>query len=408
MSAQDPSETSTRSGWRVLQLRSLLSNNLTAVAAALIVLALVGGLFTYNTHVDPGTEVQTVQEASWTSTGEYTHQATVTRGTAVFENGTVLRNQPGYIETIAPTLNGTFQYTYDATAGGDVRAEVTTALVLRSVAEEANFEYWREEDLLTTETVEGLQPGDTATVPFSFNVTAVRQRIAAIQEQLGTTLGTTEITVESRVQLTGERNGQQVSQQRNYAMSVTTNEGTYNVDNDAVQHSGQQLGRETRTATYGTLRASIPPAVLVVALLACVVIGVARYRETLALSEVEQSWLSYCQDRSEFDEWISPGELSESSLPDRRVDLATLGGLVDLAIDSNRRVIEDDSRGLCAVLVEDVAYVYERPEKPSGEGDPLLLSGGVASTGAAGDADDMGDTANENRETDDDDETESE
>lgn len=388
----------------MLQLRSILARNLAAVVVALILLALVGGLYTYNTHVDPGTEVETVQESSWSSSGEYSHQAEVVRGTDVFENGTVLTDQPTYIETVAPVLDGTFTYGYQATDGGNLQADVDVVLVLRSVSDDG-FEFWREERTLATETADDVQPGETVRAPFSLNVTAISQRIAEVEDQLGTTPGTEEVAVESRVELTGQRNGQQVDQQRTYTLNVVPGDGFYSVENDGATTNGNERFRqETTTATYGPLRGTIPPLLLVVAVIAGLAIGAARYRGDLALSEAEQTWLSYCQDRAEFTEWISTGSLSEETLPDRRVELDSLGGLVDVAIDSNRRVVEDDDRGLFAVLVEDVAYVYEPPDSPSGDGEPLSLTGGVTAgdLGTDGESEDSDDAAAGEVETDDD------
>lgn len=381
-----------RSGWRVLQLRSLLSNNLAAVTVGLLLVVAIAGLFTYNTHVDPGTEVETVQESQWSSTAVYSHQAEVRQGTDVFEQGTVLREQSAYIEMIAPVLDGTFRYEYAASNGGDLRTDVEVVLVSRSVSEDG-FEFWRENRTLATQSEDGLQPGESVTASFSINVTELRQRIDDIEEQLGTTPGSPEVTVESRVQITGERNGRSVDQQRTYTMDVVPGDGIYNVENDdPAQQSGEQFREETTTATYGPLRSGLAPLLLAVALVAGLALAGAAYRDTLALSEAEHAWLSYCQDRAEFTEWISTGTLAEETLPDRRVELDSLGGLVDVGIDSNRRVVADDDRGLFAVLVEDVAYVYEPPDSPSGDGDPLSLTGGLTATGLgtdgeSGDAD---------------------
>lgn len=373
MSEQNSEPTLERSGWRLLQLRSLLAANLAVVAVGLVLLAFAGGLFTYNTHLDPGTEVETVQDSRWSSTGEYAHEATVRNGTAVFDRGAVLRDRPTYLETVAPILDGTFVYEYTASGGGDLRTDIEVALVLRSVSEDG-FEFWREERTLAARTADSLQSGEQMTVPFSMNVTALRERIATIENQLGTTPGTAEITVQSRVQIEGQRNGEVVEQRRNYTMNVLPGDGVYSVENDGPTERGnEQFRRETATASYGPLRSTIPPAVLVGAVLAAAGIGIARFRDRLALSSSEQAWLSYCQNRSEFDEWLSTGDLSSASLPDRRVEISTLGDLVDLAIDSNRRVIEGGTT--YAVLVEDVAYVYERPTPPGETPDPLSESG---------------------------------
>jgi len=387
MSARDSSPR--QSSWRVLQIRAVVSHNTAIVAGVLLIGALVGGVVTYNAHVDPGTEVQTVQESSWSSTGEYAHQATVREETAVFDRGAVLTNQPAYIETVAPVLNGTFSYRYEASGGGDLSADAAVVVVVRSVSENG-FEFWRQEQTLTTRGADSLQPGEQLTVPFSLNVTALSQEIARIESQLGTNPGATEIAVESRLALAGERNGRQVERENTYMMNVVRGDGTYSVSNTEPQENGNEQFRQVRTtASYGLLRGVLGPAAFLVALLGLVAVGAAVARGDLALSESEHQWLAYCMDRSEFDEWVSAGDLLAETKPERRVKMDSLNDLVDVAIDSNRRVIEDESRGLYAVLVEDVAYVYERPDPPAAPMEPLsLLGGGAAGRGRVDDAGD--------------------
>jgi hypothetical protein len=75
-----------------------------------------------------------------------------------------------------------------------------------------------------------------------------------------------------------------------------------------------------------------------------------------------------------YDEWVSAGSLPPSA-GERRVELATLGDLVDLAIDSNERVVHDETRELYGVLSGTTLYVYHDDSGDStgdsgGSGDP--------------------------------------
>jgi len=44
-----------------------------------------------------------------------------------------------------------------------------------------------------------------------------------------------------------------------------------------------------------------------------------------------------------------------------------LEGLVDVAIDTNKRVIKDEQLGVATVLDDDYAYMYVRPDSPAGD-----------------------------------------
>jgi hypothetical protein len=62
--------------------------------------------------------------------------------------------------------------------------------------------------------------------------------------------------------------------------------------------------------------------------------------------------------RDEFDDWITAASPPQEAFEAPRVEVDSLDGLVDLAIDTNRRVIEDADRGEYLVLGDGVIYTY--------------------------------------------------
>ncbi|WP_241989535.1 DUF5305 family protein, partial [Halorubrum sp. SP9] len=44
-----------------------------------------------------------------------------------------------------------------------------------------------------------------------------------------------------------------------------------------------------------------------------------------------------------------------------------LEGLVDVAIDTNKRVIKDEQLGVCTVLDGEFAYLYVQPDSPASD-----------------------------------------
>ena len=347
-----------------VRIRRFLSDAFVYLVLVFVALALVGGYVTYGTHVDPGTEVETFEESSWSSTAEYSHHAVVQRETDVFEEGTVLENRPAYLVSIAPVLEGTHEYDYRATGGGDVTVTVEQTRVLRSVGDDGEFEYWREEEHLTTETEESVEPDEAVAVPFSVNVTEASVRVDEIEAQLDGTPGTTEILVESRLHLDGERNGQPVDETVVHEMGIDDQGDVYSVETEQLTDSGQQMGQEEVTATYGPLRTIGSPLLLVVSLVGLLGLAVGHWQQRLEVTEDEREWLAYRKSVDEFEEWVSTGSLSEDALARTTIQVENLEDLVDVAIDSNRRVIRDRSRDLCAVLLEDTVYTFEPPGQP--------------------------------------------
>jgi hypothetical protein len=340
----------------------LLSEYFVVLVVALLALTLVGAYLAYPPHVDPGTEVETVEDARWSSTGQYSHQATVQRDTEVFEVGTVLRNRGSYFERVTPVLNGSFFYRYEATDGGDLQANTTLLLVLRSVGDEGEQVYWRLAEPVGSTSATSLSPGDTVRASFSTNVSAMTDRLSAVDEQLGGTPGTKELVLQSQVNLSGTRNGEVVDRQRVYEMRVDSQGNVYSVENAGPQtDSGVLTSEKIVTASYGPLRSVGGPLLALLSLLGCLALAVGRYRGAFAVTDADRTWLDYTESRREFEEWITTGRLPEEMLSAPRVPVDSLSGLVDVAIDSNRRVLEDRDRGLCGVFVDEVLYVYEIP-----------------------------------------------
>lgn len=349
-----------------IRVRSFVSGNIAIVIAVLIIGAMFGGYIIYNTHVEPGTETERYEESSWSSTSQFSHSAVVVEETDVFGKGQVLENRASYFTQISPVMNGTFRYEYQASNSGDVDVTTDLSLVLRSTGEgddEETIEYWRTDESLYSNTTEAITPGETVEVPFSVNVSAANQRVSAIEEQIGTTPGETEILVVADLRLSGDRNEIAVETTERYEASIDVSDNVYSVSN-AGPHtdSDQTFGERTVEATYGPLRSYGGPLVLLGSLLGLLALAVSRWQGRLAISDDEREWLRYQSTRDEFDEWITRARIPDDALQVSEIPVETLEGLVDIAIDSNRRVIEDNSRGACLVLLENRVYRYEIPE----------------------------------------------
>ncbi|MXR50750.1 hypothetical protein GRX03_03905 [Halovenus sp. WSH3] len=377
------------------QLRLRLHDNTTAFVVALTVLVLAGGAVTYSTHISPGTEIEQRETATWSSTAMYTHEATVQTETPVFTENQTLSDRSVYLRSVAPELDGRFVYGYQASESGTLSANATVTLVTRSVNEEV--ELWREERQLATGVEQSLGPGEEFVVPFTINMTEQQQRVASIENQLGGTPGETEFTVRTRLTLTGERNGAPVEQTSTYTFSIDTNGQTYSVTGATPERAdGEQTEQYRVTASYGPIRSVGGPVLLAGSLLCLVGFAVLHLTGSLALSDVEREWLAFRSDAQTFDEWITRGTLSVDETVTRRIDVDSLEGLVDVAIDSNRRVILDESRGLFVVLLEETVYQYDPPSFP---GDGQLAAPGTPTSTAPDDRADGPDEDNDNEAT---------
>lgn len=364
---------------RRVRLRSLLDESLTSVIVVALVVALAGGYLTMGAYGETETRTEVQQTTTWESSGSFVHSATVVNDTAVFEEGERLRNRSVYFRELTPRLDGAFVYTYTARDGGNLTSSATTKLVYRSVADSENgesTEYWRLDSELENRTT-SLSSGDRLRVPFSVNVTAAAQRLDEIDAQFGGTPGTKELYLETELTLSGTRNGEPVDRTRTYQLPISLTSDVYEVGTDGpVVDSGNQTHRVTEPVQPEPMQSYGGPLLLVLGLVTAAVCAGGRYTGRLSVSEAEREWLSYRNARNEFDDWISSVHIPETEVPDSTVDVESLEDLVDIAIDTDGRVLEAKDRDSFLLFGENRTYAY-RPPSPSPSG---ALSSGDRST----------------------------
>lgn len=344
-----------------VRLRATLSDRFGAVVGILLVLALVGGAFTYTTHVAPGTHVEERTVSTWTSTAGYDHSATVTRENGVFSVGRTLSDRALYFDAITPTLDGQLRYGYEATDSGDLTVRSSSTLVVRAVGERDDREvvYWRVSEPVGRPASATIAPGETFTAPFATNVSALKTRVEGIETELGGSPGTPEARVLTRVRVSGTVNGEAVSRSREFVMTLTLDEeGTYRVLGDGeTTRTTNVTERVSLENEYGPLRRAGGPALLALSLLGLVGLAAVRYTGRLDVTAAERERLAFERERAEFDEWITPADVDAPPTP---TTVHSLEGLVDLAIDTGERVLENPTTERYYVFGE-THYVFEAP-----------------------------------------------
>lgn len=352
-------------------IRRGIADNYVLVVVCVVLVGAVGGYLTYTTHIEPVTTTETREVSSWQSSGAFSHQATVINGTTAFSEGTVLQNRSVYFREVSPELNGTFSYAYEAQEG-DLTTETTVLLRYRAVesADDGNgTTFWEVTRPVAQDRTEALGPTERSTVPFSTNASAAIERAQRIDAEHGNTPGQLEIAVIARVDVSGTRNGQRVDTTNTYRLPIVPGESVYRIaDPGVITASGSQTEQVTVPVEYGLLRRAGGPLALSLAVGALFGLLYARLTGRPSVSEAERRYADYRAARSEFDDWITSGQLPRdtSDLPTITVD--TLEGLVDVAIDTNNRVIEHLSGEEYVVFDDDRLYRYEPPAEPAVEG----------------------------------------
>ncbi|WP_435102231.1 DUF5305 family protein [Halarchaeum sp. P4] len=331
----------------MLRLTYLLAKRGPQVALVLAVLAVAAfGAAGWTATHPPTTDVtdrQNVQGASL----EFASNATVTENTSLYETGTVLTD-PAVFPRDAPVLRVTPRV-HSANASF---ASVTQSVSLVYTASRREETFWTHTVPLATRSADDAK---SLATPVTVDTERVREDLATYRSDVGDA-GTVSVAVRTNATYrVGGYTGQLTG-----SAPLTFGEDWY--DAGASGDSRTHDTPYTRTVTVPSAHL-VPPSALGGAGVAFLLGAVAvlawyrAYRPSLAAVTEELH-------RHRYDEWISAGFVP--SVGDEHVvDVATLEALVDVAIDTDSRVIYDPSTGRYTVLTEAARYRYSASRETS-------------------------------------------
>jgi hypothetical protein len=358
-------DTNDRMRW--IRLRKRLDELAPVVVVGLLVVGALGGWLAYQTHAEPTIETEERTVGTWNEQGELSHGAEVTAPNPLYQQGQELSNRPVYFTRLSPEFGASYAYTYDASATGTLDVTVNASLRIQSVDSDGEAYWTSTEPLAGTHTRE-VSPGETVTLETDFNVSAVLAEIDQIQSGIGSSAGTSEAEVVFDTQVAGTVNQENVANTHQRSMVVEPGDSTYSVEtDDSFQTSHESVEVVQTERSYGPLRSYGPFVLIVLSLLGLVGLAGASYRGWIPPSAGERLALEHHQERTEFDDWISTGSIPAWERTGTEVELDSLEDLVDLAIDTNERVIEDTDSGDFFVPGGNRYYTYSAD--PVGDGD---------------------------------------
>lgn len=293
------------------------------------------------------TDVQTFENSVDTS-------AVVVNGTGLFEEGEVLRNSPAYFTNATPTLR------LSAVARVPANRPVTVRhrLVLRQTVTVR-------EQVLRERPIEILGAGEATVedgeyrVNASLDIPRLNRQVNQIRSEISA-IGT--LTVSLQLETTYATQSQPGVEgvesipyegSLNASSPITLTEQAYWINEEitASQTEQQRVG--------GGQRVGEPNILLVAGLGALGVLGLVLGIGVWIWSqrEVDLYQLELEIDRSQYGEWISEGEFPARQ-GQQYVYINTLGDLVDVAIDTNKRVIYDADVETYSVIDGDLVYYH--------------------------------------------------
>lgn len=364
------------------RVKYLLSSYFRLAVAACLVLAAGGLVVAVDAHSGPDTTTEQRTVGTWTSDSHFEHAAVAQQDTLTFDRGTVLRNRTTYFSYVTPVLNGSYVYEYEGDAEPtSVRTDLRFVVRAVDPSDEGRV-LWRDSEHMTTRETDALGPEETHRVPFEVNVTAGAEFARAVQEELRTNRGSIEILVVADTRAETTLEGEDIVDTRTERLEATPGRGTYAVaanvsgqESEGIQEPVEVPVESDPVREYGSL------AVLLVGLLGCAGLVSARRRGHLDVDRETRTAIRLRSDRDSFGEWISTGRVPPADENDRVVVVDSLADLVDVAIDTDRRVLEDANSGAFVVLDGANRYEYRPEHAPDAS---ILPESGSATSGRAG------------------------
>ena len=348
---------------RGLRARALVDAYFPVLVVAALVLAAALGFWTYQVHAVEEVDTEERVVTQWSEETAYEHSALVVNDSLPFAEGERVANRPIYYTTISDDLDVTYRYEHTA----DAALEASTDVRLRFRSTDGEEVFWEVTEPLATAGPQPVAADGAHTVDASVNIATVLNTIGEIETQLGTR-GSVEITLIAASNVGGAVDGEPVDRTHESTMTLEVSENTFRV-------------LESETVSTDNRRAEtveVPQEPSLVELLGSLVAFSAsltargallfvRQRGHISLSEDERELLTLRQQEQEFSDWITVGTFPSERDYEATILVDDLEGLVDVAIDTNKRVIKDEQLGVSTVLDSDYAYIYVRPDSPASE-----------------------------------------
>ncbi len=350
-----------------LQLRSTLNTWWLVITIGLVIAALVLGWWAYQINMEPQIEEDQVLVEEWSEETGYEHRGEIIRDSIPFEIGEIVENRPLYYTNLTEELDGTYWYEFSG-EDGDVTASTDVALLVRSGEledQEVVEAFWEVAEPLESSD-ETIGTNERHKVEYTVDIIDVLELISTVERQVGATEGLVDVRVRAVTNIEGEIGGETINTTHQSDKLIVVNPATFRV-NDV-------RGIDERHQEFQTVETIVDPSpmtaygsilLFVLAIVGVISLVVARSTDYLELSKEEQRLLKLARDRERFSEWISTGSFPAEQEYEQTVLVDDLEGLVDIAIDTNKRVIEDPQLGVSTVLDDNYIYLYIRPDSPA-------------------------------------------
>ncbi|NHX37772.1 MULTISPECIES: DUF5305 family protein [Halolamina] len=337
---------------------------LRTLGVVLLVVGVVGVAATL--MYPPTTTVTEVTDSATVETGT-TMRAPVEGEHAMYDDGEVLTDEPVYIRAVAPNLSVTAS-TRSPPDGVDIEQRLS---IVYEASSSADGVFRERRDVLRTTTDRVEQEGQAVNTTVSIEIAEIARTLNTMRDEIGDAGGITaylhvetvydgpeyEGTLENRAPLSVSEDA--------YRLPTTDLRQDHPTTTSVTQPDPRQVFEVPLPELGSVVVPHWTPLFGVLAVLGGLAIGAARYGREFSVTRERAT-----VHRLRYAEWISTGELPATlAAHPFVVPMASLQALVDVAIDSETRVVHDASQDCYAVLTAGALYVFV-PDAGSEVDDP--------------------------------------
>lgn len=321
------------------RLKLLIANYGTVFAIVLVLLALVAFGVAWQTYDDTPTHVESEEvDIEEYAVNTQTMAEVDAADAELYEQGETLVDRPVYFFNESPTLQ--LQVAFEPPEDADV--EATAQLYIEYEATRNDQVFWdRREELFVEELDE------ETTLETQRDMRNVTRDIQRVQERVGT-VG----SVDASFVLFVDYESEEYDGSLNASAPIEFSTSAYWLDEELSDDA-----RESRTVTHEVPGEPDMSQVGLFVLVGLVLLSLAGAIGAVLWQGIDTEKLRTDLARSEYSEWISRGEVPTRGEKEY-VSIDSLEDLVDIAIDTNRRVIYDGSIDTYAVVEGDLMYFY--------------------------------------------------
>lgn len=353
----------TRAALRRINHALLQAGRLTLVVAVVAGVVAVGvGAWNYQ---HPPTSTVTDHENRQSFEATLSARARVTENSSLFETGTVVEDPPVFLRESMPTATLTSRVALPE--GRHVRVTHRVTLVYRVTRDGETLWSDRRTVIDDRETTRSGHAESTGEI----DVPSVARRLEHVRSEVGSA-GSVEVFVRTNVSY---RTDAYEGRLRDSAQ-LTIREKWYDVGTANADRVHSDRVDRTIVVPFDSPLPYAGPAVL-----GGFVLAVACWAVYLRVRGPSLDTVERRIHRERYAEWISTASLSPGSADDA-VAVDSLEGLVDIAIDTGKRVLHDPDVGLYLVIDDASTYCYADSELDDG-------SAGTSPRTSGGDANDV-------------------